>query len=124
MTETEKHMRACEYTELLKRYVELCEEIVSSSSSPSPFYAVWNAYKKRLGNHEVPIQVMVYDDTPCAKATMKLADGDLSIPSESCDCNAQWRVKASYLKKVLDNPDYYKENPAQMDWSWLQEVGY
>ena len=116
------NMRSADYLALLKQYVDLCEEIVTSSEAQSPFHSVWKAYQKRLGAHEVPIDVMVYDDTPCVKATMKLIDGDIVLPSELSDGCAQWRVTASYLKKVLNDPDYYKKNPAQLDWSWLQEV--
>ncbi len=122
MSEVGEDSRAREYLGLLKQYVDLCEEIVQSSSVQTPFHSVWNAYQKRIGSGEIPIEVTVYDDSPCAKATMKLTNGDITMPLDACESDAQWRVTASYLKRVLQNPEYYKNNPAQLDWSWLQDV--
>lgn len=113
------------YHQLLKDYIGLCEDIVTVSRHDSPFYNVWQAYKHKFRAEPIPVEVIVYEDEPRARAIVRLDKGDILPPEpiiNNVDTKAQWKVKASYLKKILDNPDYYKQNPAQLDWSWLSEI--
>jgi hypothetical protein len=112
------------YQDLLKKYIELCDQAVQSAEKSFPFQYIWQAFKERLGQAPHKVEVKIYEDAPLCQNTLTFQQGELQLGSEPLQkpVEAVWSVKASYLKKVLSNADYYKDHPAQLDWSWLEDI--
>jgi len=115
---------APDYDELLKRYLDVCNQALVLNKNRFPFKQILGAAEKsEIGR---VIEVNVLDISVQASYAMSISkDGIVAEPHSDCpDCKCErtWKVTKDYLEDVADNPAAYIENPAKLDWEWLYDV--
>jgi hypothetical protein len=73
---------------------------------------------------EATLHATVYDDRPKVAFMLRLTK-DMKIEivdKKSIPPDEAWPFTYQYLKRVVDHPEDYIENPAKLEWGWLQPV--
>lgn len=112
-----------EYEQVFQEYLGICNLAIERNKSKFPFTEIWGARFKEL-RAEATLHAIVYDDRPKVSFKLRLTK-DMKIeimekkplPSEE-----EWPFTYQYLKRVVDNPQDYIENPAKLEWGWLKTV--
>ena len=122
-TELENSTTVEEYERIFERYLEICNQALEKNKDKFPYMEIWKARWKNseLGNI---MQCAVYDDRPKLIYTLELTE-DMKIKvikKTQVGPEDAWPFKYSYLKHVVDNPEDYIEQPANLDWGWLTGV--
>ena len=113
--------RSINVEEMFKKYLEICNKALSENKDRFPYKFILDAAKEKLSEKTVSIEL--YDDRPKLQCDVKMVDNQIDVV-ECKEINAQnlpWQVKLSYLQRVIENPDEFIENPAKIDWDWLQD---
>ncbi len=73
---------------------------------------------------EATLEAIIYDDRPKAAFTLRLTkDMKIEIVKKRLlSDEEEWPFTYQYLKRVVDNPKDYIENPAKLEWGWLKTV--
>ena len=105
---------------LFEQYVDICNRAMQAHKDEFPYKHIWEAaenVQSRSGVH-----LAIYDDEPQAKYRVRIKDKHISLaedaqpdPDEACS------LKASFLRKVVENPEEYINHPAKLDWHWLKD---
>lgn len=109
---------ANQHAQLFERYMEICNQALEQNKEKFPFKQIWEAAQTRLRDQKVALAV--YDDSPQETFEVALNGSHLDVSRPECSCKAPWRVNRSYLEQVTSNPEDYIQNPAKIDWGWLQ----
>ena len=123
MTSADKIKDATEYEEIFQQYLEICNQAIEHNKNKFPYTEIWGAHFKALKTDAI-LDAVVYDDRPKLACKLRLTP-DMKIeivekkPIKSED---EWPFTYQYLKRVVDNPKEYIENPAKLEWGWLGEV--
>jgi len=123
MEPTEHIKDAQEYEAVFQKYLEICNKAIEKNKSKFPYTEIWSARLKLL-EEEMKIQAIVYDDRPKASFMLRLTkDMKIEIVEKKLiPPDDAWPFTYQYLKRVVDDPDDYIENPAKLEWGWLQTV--
>jgi len=114
---------AQEYEEIFQKYLEICNLAIEQNKSKFPYTEIWGARFNNL-EAEAKLQAIVYDDRPKVAFTLRLTK-DMHIEivdKKSIPPDEEWPFTYQYLKRVVDNPKEYIENPAKLEWGWLGTV--
>jgi len=115
--------------DLFKSYIDICNRALEKNKDRFPFNCILNGIKN-IGK-ATPVRVKIIDDTCQPQFHLQLKDGEIHYDITNCQnicqschvgCGAGknlWSVKASYLEDVVQNPMEYIENPAKLDWEWV-----
>ena len=114
---------AHDYEKVFQQYLEICNRAIEKNKSKFPYTEIWGARFKAL-EAEATLHATVYDDRPKVAFKLRLTP-DMKIeivekkpvPSED-----EWPFTYQYLKRVVDNPQEYIENPARLEWGWLKTI--
>jgi hypothetical protein len=111
-----------ENAELLEQYITICNEALQKNKDRFPFKEILNAARENGDKKFVDISVV--DDNPEAEFVIHMDGSQIRAEDhescERCNCSQKWKIRKSYLLDVVSNPDIYIENPAKIDWEWLQ----
>jgi len=107
--------------ELFLRYIDVCNKAIEAHQGEFPYAQLWHSAEESLDG--LPIVVAVYDDEP--KAAYRLSVNEqhidtIDIEPDAIDNDDAWHVRTSYMQKVIENPEEFIENPAKIDWGWMQ----
>lgn len=114
---------AQEYEEVFKKYLEICNQAIEKNKQKFPYTEIWGARLKALED-ELKVEAIVYDDRPKASFMLRLTK-DMKIEiveKKTIPPEDAWPFTYQYLKRVVDNPTEYIENPARLEWGWLKTI--
>ncbi len=114
---------AQEYEKIFQQYLEICNRAIEQNKKKFPYTEIWGARFNAL-KEEATLQAIVYDDRPKVAFTLRLTK-DMKIEiveKKPLPAEDEWPFTYQYLKRVVDNPKEYIENPAKLEWGWLKEV--
>lgn len=116
---------AQEYEEVFQQYLEICNRAIEQNKKKFPYTEILGARFNTLKDEkEATLQAIVYDDRPKVEFTLKLTK-DMKIEivkKKPIAADEEWPFTYQYLKRVVDNPKEYIENPAKLEWGWLKTV--
>jgi len=123
MQPAEKIKDSQEYEQVFQQYLEICNRAIEQNKNKFPYTEIWGARLKTLEN-EMNIHAVVFDDRPklayilqlTKDMKIKIVEKKIIPPEDS------WPFTYQYLKRVVDNPQEYIENPAKLEWGWLKEI--
>lgn len=112
-----------EYEKVFQQYLEICNRAIEQNKNKFPYTEIWGARLKAL-EEEIKIQAVVFDDRPKLAYMLRLTrDMKIEIAEKKViPPEDSWPFSYQYLKRVVDNPKEYIENPARLEWGWLQTV--
>lgn len=119
----EKNKDTEEYEKVFQQYLEICNRAIEQNKSKFPYTEIWGARFEALESEAV-LQAIVYDDRPKVAFTLRLTK-DMKIEiveKKPVPAPDEWPFTYQYLKRVVDNPQEYIENPAKLEWGWLKPV--
>jgi len=114
---------AKEYERVFQQYLEICNQAIEKNKSKFPYTEIWGARLKAL-EEELKFEAIVYDDRPKASFMLRLTR-DMKIEiveKKTIPPEEAWPFTYQYLKRVVDNPQDYIENPAKLEWGWLKPI--
>ena len=119
----EKITDAEEYERVFQQYLEICNRAIEQNKDKFPYTEIWDARLKSLED-EMNIQAVVFDDRPKVAYMLRLTK-DMKIEivhKKPIPPEEAWPFTYQYLKRVVDNPAEYIDNPARLEWGWLKPV--
>lgn len=123
MQKTEQIKDAHEYEEVFQQYLNICNQAIEQNKQKFPYADIWGARFQAL-KEEATLNAIVYDDRPKAAFVLRLTP-DMKIEileKKPLPPEDEWPFTYQYLKRVVDNPQEYIENPAKLEWGWLKTV--
>lgn len=123
MKPAEKIKDAREYEEVFQKYLEICNRSIEQNKNKFPYTEIWGARFKTLED-EATLHAIVYDDRPKMEFMLRLTR-DMKIEileKKPVSSEDEWPFTYQYLKRVVDNPQEYIENPAKLEWGWLKAI--
>jgi len=123
MEPTEHIKDAHEYEKVFQQYLEICNRAIEQNKDKFPYTEIWGAQVRAM-KEEMKVEAIVYDDRPKAAFMLRLTK-DMKIEiveKKALPPEEAWPFTYQYLKRVVDNPEDYIENPAKLEWGWLKPV--
>ena len=125
MKHEEKIKEKKEYEEVFQQYLEICNQAIEKNKKKFPYTEIWGArFDKMDSAKEAILQATVYDDRPKCVFTLRLTKdmkievvGNRHVPDDE-----EWPFTYQYLKRVVDHPKKYIDNPAKLEWGWLKTM--
>ena len=114
---------ATEYERLFQQYLVICNLAIEQNKNKFPYTEIWGARMKELKDG-VKIQAVLFDDRPKLVCLLRLTP-DMKIEIEEkkeAVPEDGWPFSYQYLKRVVDNPKQYIDNPARLEWGWLGSI--
>lgn len=114
---------AKEYDLVFQQYLEICNRAIEQNKSKFPYTEIWGSRLKALED-EMKIHAVVFDDRPKLSYVLRLTK-DMKIEiaeKKEVPPEDAWPFTYQYLKRVVDNPKDYIDNPARLEWGWLKTV--
>jgi hypothetical protein len=122
MKAAEQIKDAQEYELVFQQYLEICNRAIEQNRNKFPYTEIWGARFKTLET-EATLRAVVYDDRPKAAFMLRLTkDMKIEIMEKKPVPDEEWPFTYQYLKRVVDNPKKYIDNPAKLEWGWLKNV--
>ncbi len=112
-----------DYEQVFQKYLEICNQAIEHNKNKFPYTEIWGARFGKLET-EATLEAIIYDDRPKAAFTLRLTkDMKIEIVKKRLlSDEEEWPFTYQYLKRVVDNPKDYIENPAKLEWGWLKTV--
>lgn len=114
------------YRELLLRYVDVCNKVLSANRQRFPYRQIWSAGEHALSGRSVVLAL--HDDGALARCIVAMGEASISVemlePSQPpCQCQTLtvYPVKLSYVLEVITEPDRYIADPSLINWDWLRD---
>ena len=105
--------------DLFNQFLEVCNQAMEAHKDEFPYKQIWEAAEQL--QREKGLHVTIYDDEPKGDFQLRLQDKHIELLSDSEDDSGEgWRINKSYMKRVVENPEEYIEEPAKLDWDWLK----
>jgi len=114
---------AKDYEQVFQQYLEICNRAIEQNKNKFPYTEIWGSRLKAL-EEDMKIHAVVFDDRPKLSYILRLTK-DMKIEIvEKKDIPPEdaWPFTYQYLKRVVDNPKEYIENPARLEWGWLKTI--
>lgn len=114
---------AAEYERVFQQYLEICNRAIEQNKNKFPYTEIWGS-RLKARKDEMEIEAIVYDDRPKLAYMLRLTK-DMKIEiveKKTLPPEEAWPFTYQYLKRVVDNPQDYIENPAKLEWGWLKTV--
>ena len=122
--QTAKQVRdAAEYEQVFQQYLEICNRSIEQNKGKFPYTEIWGARLKDL-KEEIKIHAVILDDRPKLAYTLRV-NKDMTIEiaeKKELPPEDAWPFTYQYLKRVVEHPQEYIENPARLEWGWLGSV--
>jgi hypothetical protein len=115
--------------DLFKKYITICNQALECNKDRFPYNKV--LCRQEDTHASEPIRVQIINDMGQPEFHLKMHNGHISYDISHCQnscsscgggCGKQkafWTVKTSYLKDVVENAQDYIENPAKLNWEWI-----
>lgn len=118
--------------ELFRRYITICNESLDKNKDKFPFNHILKAVQ--TSDIDPSSHVRIVDDMGNKEFGITLENNNVKLDKNTCGnkCGSclnrcrehMWIVKTSYLNEVISHRDFYIENPALLNWEWLNNKNY
>jgi len=106
---------------LFLEYLNTLNQALAAHRNQMPYKQIIDASDKVFGDRK--LGVAVYKTDPSAPHdfyTVKMVDGRIAFVSHGKDApEYSWKTKEAFMKDVVDNKQYYVDNPSKLNWDWL-----
>lgn len=111
------------YEAVFQEYLNVCNQAIERNKNIFPYTEIWGARLKLLED-EMKMQAVVYDDRPQLSCILRITrDMKIEIVEKKTPAaDDAWPFSYQYLKRVVDHPKEYIENPAKLEWGWLKAI--
>ena len=112
-----------EYEKIFQQYLEVCNQAIEQNKTKFPYTEIWDA-RLEVMTEEATLQAIVYDDRPQLSCMLRLTK-DMKIEimeKKAIPPDDTWPFTYKYLKRVVDHPKEYIDNPARLEWGWLKII--
>jgi len=123
MEAAQKIKDAHEYEQVFQEYLEICNRAIEQNKNKFPYTEIWGSRFRTL-EAEAVLHAVVYDDRPKMEFMLRLTR-DMKIEivkKKTVTTEDEWPFTYQYLKRVVDNPQEYIDNPAKLEWGWLKNI--
>jgi len=123
MPTANKDKDAQEYEKVFQEYLKICNQAIEQNKSKFPYTEIWGA-RMKLMEKDAKVEAIVYDDRPKLSYMLRLTK-DMKIEiaeKKEIPPDEAWPFTYQYLKRVVDHPQEYIENPAKLEWGWLKTI--
>lgn len=116
---------AKEYALVFQQYLEICNRAIKQNKNKFPYTEIWGSRlqaKVKAKEEAIKIHAVVFDDRPKVSFELQLTE-DMKIKildMKEVPPEDAWPFTYQYLKRVVENPKEYIENPAKLEWGWLK----
>lgn len=119
--------------DLFKSYIDICNQALEKNKDRFPFNHLLSGFE--VSDNVSSVRVEIIDDMQHSRFHLRLINGEIEYDETHCQspcnlCHSKcgnssdvWSVRASYLNDVVENPEQYIENPARLDWEWVDSKG-
>lgn len=117
------NIEAEEYERVFQQYLEIYNRAIEQNKGKFPYTEIWGARLEAL-EEEMKVQAIVYDDRPKVAYMLRLTK-DMKIEiveKKTIPPEDAWPFTYQYLKRVVENPQDYIDNPAKLEWGWMQPI--
>lgn len=107
------------FNQLLESYVGVCNDVINANKNRFPYGEIWQAAEENLLGHCFQFEVTGKDiltSCPCIFHTGRI------FPIEANRACMTVRFTGDYVKSVVEDPESYIQNPALINWSWMQHA--
>lgn len=112
-----------DYEQVFQQYLEVCNRAIEQNKNKFPYTEIWGERLKSL-KEEAVVHAVIFDDR--AKLAVKLRltpDMKIEIAEKKpIPPEDAWPFTYQYLKRVVENPKEYIDNPAKLEWGWLKTI--
>jgi len=118
-----KDAQAEEYEQIFQKYLEICNRALEQNKTTFPYAEILGARFKAM-EAEATLHATIYDDRPKIEFVLHFTrDMKIEIMEKMpVASEGDWPFNYLYLKNVVDNPQEYIENPAKLEWGWLEII--
>ncbi|MFZ4761766.1 MAG: hypothetical protein ACOYK8_03000 [Alphaproteobacteria bacterium] len=111
------------YDKIFRQYVEICNMAIAKNKDKFPYTEIWGA-RLKLVEAEMDVHAVIYDDRPKLSYRLKLnKEMAIEIVEKTEQPHQEaWPFTYEYMKKVVNSPREYIENPARLEWGWLKTI--
>lgn len=112
-----------EYERVFQQYLEICNRAIEQNKGKFPYTEIWGARVLEL-EEEMKVEAVIYDDRPKAAYMLRLTK-DMKIEiieKKTIPPEDAWPFTYQYLKRVVENQQDYIDNPAKLEWGWMQPI--
>ena len=112
-------MKQSKSEQLLRTYVEVCNQALRENSERFPFKQILGAAK--ADGMDTAIEVNVVGASEAYVFRVKDIGIEMQRHEEcpDCRCVRKWVVQAYFLEQVSKTPEVSVENPAKINWEWM-----
>jgi len=110
-----------DYEQVFQKYLEICNQAIEQNKNKFPYTEIWGARFNSL-EKEAMLRAIIYDDRPKAAFMLRLTkDMKIEIAEKKpLPPEEEWPFTYQYLKRVVDNPKDYIDNPANLEGGGLK----
>lgn len=109
--------------DLIECYLDVCNQALALSKDRFPFKQILGAAKK--SESACVVEVNIVDALPPVSYVMKFNQGKIVAAPHlfcaDCNCDRTWNITKGYLEGVVNNAQTYIDNPAKINWEWLDD---
>jgi hypothetical protein len=111
------------YDALIHEYARACNSALEANKDCYPYMRVVQEIEERLKFHKVRGAVFDQDENhPEAFFELVIKNRQITAnPGHAPHARHPWLVSRQYLEEVARQPDIYINNPADLDWRWLND---
>lgn len=120
MQNADKNMQ--DYHALISEYVAICNEALERNKKNFPFQSIWKAIEGKYQNKEVNIALIEDNPKPSCQLTLSGQGIEVSMGESDTEKKNTCHMKLSHIRDVVDNKQKYIDNPARIDWHWIEEL--
>lgn len=102
---------------LFGKYIEICNTAIKNNKDRFPYKHIWQAGFGLVNGKD--IEFTVFDDQPQGKFVVNIYNNLLVLSPGGFLSDRSWKLLYSNIRRVIDNPDEYINNPSLLDWGWL-----
>ena len=102
---------------LFRRYVDICNQAIKTNQKAFPANQLLRFEGETVLDNQ--FDLAVYDDRPLEVCTLVFRDQELIYTACEGDPEKAWRLSLSHIKKVIENPQDYVNDPDKLDLAWF-----
>jgi hypothetical protein len=109
------------------QYINTCNIALSRHKDTLPYKQILDLGEKFLGGKNIAVEVYGEDpDRPVDLYTIRLNNGNFDVVAyDKQEVAMKWKVKETYLEKVVKNSHDYIAHPEKLEWDWLKSrIGF
>lgn len=109
------------------QYINTCNIALARHKETIPYKQILELGEKIIGGKNIGVEVYGEDpDRPVDLYTIRLNNGNFDVVAfDKQNAAMEWKVKESYLAKVVSHSDEYIAHPERLEWDWLKSrIGF